>query len=115
MNLSYIVKVFIWSFFKIISTEILGGFKGTSIQVIVVYVQLRLGPLFQTLHVPFPKPFVRRPFISLSVCKLFTISVFFLYKYISSKLDKKDPWVKGIRVCSNDGQCPFPEEKIAVY
>ena len=50
--------------------------------------------------------------VCLSVCKIFPILDFFSKTTgpISNKLDTKYPWVKGIKVCSNEGPRPFPRE-----
>ena len=59
-------------------------------------------------------PYVRlsvRQSVCLSVCKLFTFSSSSPETTgpISSKLDTKYPWVKGIQVCSNEG--PHPSQR----
>ena len=46
-----------------------------------------------------------------SACKLFTYlssSPEPLHGSISTKLGTKHPWMKGIKVCSIEGPCPFP-------
>ena len=47
---------------------------------------------------------------SLLLSKYFYIFIFFLRTTgpISIKLGTKHPWVQGIKVCSNEGPCPFP-------